>query len=68
MPPTDDPLHPFTEDEFDQMEQALASSKENEEAIKKAQRAGIELPGMLEQNREVADRLRRLLTAYRPGR
>ena len=66
MPPTVDPSNPFTPDEFANMDKALARAKETETAIKKAQRAGVELPGMLEENRAVAARLQRLLDTYRP--
>ncbi|MFQ6006124.1 MAG: hypothetical protein ACE5OQ_11535 [Woeseia sp.] len=66
--PEPDILNPFTDDDFDQIEQSLARSLEVEEAIKKAQRAGIEVPGLLEDVRKTRTRLQQVKQTYFPDR
>jgi len=60
--------NPFTDEDFNQIEKAIADSTKAEIAIKKAQRAGIELPGLLEDNRASRSRLVKIKQTYFPGR
>ena len=60
--------NPFGEDDFDRIEAALAQSDKVERAIRKAQRAGIELPGQLEQVREARARMQSIKNTYFTGR
>lgn len=62
-----DPQNPFTDDDFDQIEHALAQSQDVEKAIAKATRAGIELPGMLDDVRKSRARLTKIKQTYFPG-
>lgn len=63
-----DITNPFSEDDFDQIEAAIKQATETEEAIKKAKRAGIELPEMLETVRSQRQRLNQIKSTYFPGR
>ena len=66
--PEPDIKNPFTDDDFSQIEQSLARSVDVEEAIKKAQRAGIEVPGLLEDVRKTRSRLQQIKQTYFPER
>lgn len=66
--PDPDVKNPFTDADFDQIEQSLARSVDVEEAIKKAQRAGIEVPGLLEDVRKTRSRLQQIKQTYFPER
>lgn len=66
--PDQDIKNPFTEEDFDQIEASLARSLDVEEAIKKATRAGIELPGLLEDVRKTRTRLQQIKQTYFPER
>ena len=59
--------NPFTEDDFNNIEESLARSVKVEDAIKKAQRAGIEVPGLLDDVRKSRSRLQQIKTTYFPG-
>lgn len=62
--PDQDIKNPFTDQDFDEIEASLVRSLEVEEAIKKAQRAGIELPGLLEDVRKTRTRLQQIKQTY----
>ena len=62
-----DPKNPFSESDFDQIEHSIAQSMDVEEAINKARRAGVELPGMLEDIRKSRARLQKIKQTYFPG-
>ena len=62
--PEPDVQNPFTDADFDEIEASLARSFEVEEAIKKATRAGIELPGLLEDVRKTRTRLQQIKQTY----
>jgi len=62
--PEPDLKNPFTEDDFNDIEASLVRSLEVEDAIKKAQRAGIELPGLLEDVRKTRTRLQQIKQTY----
>ena len=62
--PEPDIKNPFTEEDFNQIEESLARSVEVEEAIKKATRAGIEVPGLLEDVRKTRSRLQQIKQTY----
>lgn len=66
--PDRDPLSPFDESDFDKIEASLANSMRIEEGIKKANRAGIELPGVLEDVRKARVNLQRIKQTYFPDR
>lgn len=67
MPPTDID-NPFTDNDFDEIEASLANSLKVEDAIKKATRAGIEVPGLLEDVRKTRTRLQQIKQTYFPDR
>lgn len=66
--PDRDIKNPFSDDDFDDIERGLAQSMEVEDAIKKATRAGIELPGLLDDVRKTRTRLQQIKTTYFPDR
>ena len=62
--PEPDIKNPFTEEDFEQIEASLTRSVDVEEAIKKATRAGIEVPGLLEDVRKTRARLQQIKQTY----
>lgn len=60
--------NPFSDDDFDQIEKSLARAADIETAIAKAKRAGIELPGQLDDVRKSRTRLQQIKQTYFPDR
>lgn len=59
-----DALNPFSPEDFDKLEQAIAKSNEIERAIKKAQSAGVDVGDQLTTNRETRDKLMKIKQTY----
>ena len=60
--------NPLSEEQFTVIEQQLVEAAKAEAAIAKAKRAGIEVPGQLEELRKSMARLIKIKATYFPGR
>lgn len=57
--------NPFSREQFDELEKAIAETMRIEKAINKAKTAGLDVTGMHEQNRANRERLTSIRNAYK---